>query len=73
MTNPDEDLRPHDDREPEGHLEPEERDPEASPEDVVEQVTSAEPTEDEPVHLDTEVNEWDAVEQARVVELGDDY
>ena len=70
MTNPD------DDREPEDHLEPDERELEASPEDVVEQVAPADPAEeeeDEPVRVRNEVNEWDAVEQARIVDLDDDY
>jgi hypothetical protein len=53
----------------------EERDPEASPADVQEQVTPVDPTEegDEPPHLTNEVSEWDAIEQARVVELDEDY
>jgi hypothetical protein len=69
MTNPD-------DREPEDHLEADERDPEASPEDVSEQVAPAIPAEeeeDEPVRVRNEVNEWDAVEQARIVDLDEDY
>jgi hypothetical protein len=53
----------------------EERDPEASPEDLQEQIIVAVPgeEEDEPPHLTGEVNEWDAVEQARVVEFDEDY
>jgi hypothetical protein len=64
-----------DDRLAEDHLEPEERDPEASPEDVAEQVIVADPDEedDEPVHVDHEASEWDSIEQARVVHLEDDY
>jgi hypothetical protein len=64
-----------DDLTPEEHLEPEFRDPEAPPEDVAEQSTPADPTEEreEPVHVDHEASEWDAIEQARIVELDDDY
>jgi hypothetical protein len=68
MANPGEDFAPED------HLAPEERDPEASPEDAVEQATVANPTDTEPeVHRGLEVDDWDALEQARVVELDDDY
>ncbi|GEM_PF-924691 len=56
------------------HLDPEERDIEAPPEDAVEQATPVDPTlEPVEVHRGLEVNEYDAVEQARVVELDDDY
>ncbi len=57
------------------HLEPDEREPEASPEDVAEQAALADPfqDEDEPVHVDAEASEWDVVEQARIVDLEDDY
>lgn len=56
------------------HLEPEERDIEAPAPDVVEQATPADPSDDltQEVHRGLEVNEWDAVEQARVVEFDDD-
>ena len=57
------------------HLEPEKRDPEASPEDVAEQVHLADPDEerDEPVHVDDlEASEWDSIEQARVVRVDED-
>jgi hypothetical protein len=69
MANPDEDFALED------HLTPEERDPEAPPEDAVEQATAADPAADrEPeVHRGLEVDEWDALEQARVVELDDEY
>jgi len=68
MTQPDEDLDPG------AHLSPDDRDPEASDGDLVEQATVANPA-DEPdeVHRGLEVNEWDAVEQAHVVNLDDDY
>ena len=68
MTQPDEDLDPG------AHLAPDERDPEAPDGDAVEQATVANPA-DEPdeVHRGLEVNEWDAVEQAHVVDLDDDY
>jgi hypothetical protein len=63
-----------DDRVSGDHLEPGERDPEASPEDVMEQVEPADPAEVEPeVHIEDEASEWDAIEQARVVELDEEY
>jgi hypothetical protein len=64
-----------DDRMADDHLDPEVRDWEASPEDVAEQEALADPAEepDEPIHVDLEASEWDAIEQARVVELEDDY
>lgn len=62
-----------DDRLAADHLEPDEREPEASPEDVVEQVQPVDPaTEEVEVHLANEASEWDAIEQARVVELDDE-
>ncbi len=68
MTMPDEDWMPDE------YLEPEQRDPEASPEDVLEQATPADPTQALPQRSDDlEVNEWDALEQAKVVELDDEY
>jgi hypothetical protein len=68
MTMPDEDWVPDE------YLEPELRDPEAPPEDVVEQATPADRAHDHPRPSDDlEVNEWDAIEQATVVELDDDY
>jgi hypothetical protein len=56
-------------------LQPEERDIETPASDAVEQATLANPAENEveEVHRGLEVNEWDAVEQARVVDLDDDY
>lgn len=68
MSVPDEDLAPG------HHLGPEERDPEAPEVDAFEQATPANPT-DEPVevHRGLEVDEYDAVEQARIVDLDDDY
>jgi hypothetical protein len=69
MTTPDEE-----DLSPGPHLDPEERDLEAPPEDAAEQATPANPAEEPvPVHRGLEVNEYDAVEQARVVELDEDY
>ncbi len=67
-------AQPGEEFEPEDHLEPDERDPEASPEDAVEQATPANPAE-EPieVHRGLEVGEWDAIEQAQVVDLDEDY
>lgn len=67
MTSPDE-------VEPSDYLAPEERDPEAPPADAVEQAMPADPTvEREPVRRGFEVGEYDAVEQARVVEFDDEY
>jgi hypothetical protein len=68
MTSPDEDIAPGD------HLDPDERDLEAPPVDAAEQAKPANPVE-EPVevHRGMEVGEWDAVEQAVVVDLEDDY
>jgi hypothetical protein len=77
MTAPEEDLAeaaPRDD-----YLDPAERDPEAPPEDAFEQSMPADPrTEPGDVHRGlevsgAEVNEYDAVEQARVVEGDEDY
>ncbi|MEV0391894.1 hypothetical protein [Polymorphospora rubra] len=68
MTRPDEDFAPGD------HLSPEERDPETPQADAVEQATVADPAEDEPeLHRGLEVTEYDATEQARVVNLDEDY
>ena len=68
MTQPGEDLALG------AHLAPDERDPEAPAADAVEQATIADPTEHpEEVHRGLEVNEWDALEQAQVVRLDDDY
>lgn len=75
MTMPDED------RVPGTPLGPEDRDPEAPPEDAAEQARTADPALDNDgpeTHrglevTNHEVNEWDAVEQARVVEVDDDY
>jgi hypothetical protein len=71
MTQPDEDLDPG------THLAPEERDLEAPDGDVVEQATTANPAEepsgDDAPSARFDVNEWDALEQAKVVELDDDY
>jgi hypothetical protein len=70
MTMPDEDDH---DLIPE-FLDPDERDPEASPEDAQEQATPAEPVvRDSRPRIDLEVPEWDALEQARVVPIDDDY
>jgi hypothetical protein len=62
MGQPDEDFTPSD------HLAPEERDLEAEPADAVEQAISTDPGdgESEP-HRGLEVDDWDAMEQARVV------
>ena len=63
-----------DDRFATENLGPEERDPEASPEDVVEQVVPADPAEEQPpVHIEDEASEWDSIEQSRVVELDEEY
>jgi hypothetical protein len=68
MGQPEEDFAPGD------HLIPEERDPEAPADDALEQATVADPARDEPeVHRGFEVTDWDAVEQARVVDVDEDY
>jgi len=68
MADPDEDFAQED------HLAPEVRDPEAPQEDAVEQATTLDPADREPeVHRGLEVDEWDALEQARVVDLDDEY
>ena len=68
MTQPDEDLALG------AHLAPDERDPEAPAADAVEQATVADRAEGPPeVQRGLEVGEWDAVEQAHVVSLDDEY
>lgn len=69
MTEPDEEeLVPND------RLAPEERDIEAPDADAVEQAAPADPA-DGPVevHRGLEVGEWDAIEQAHIVNFDDDY
>nr|MDT0661846.1 hypothetical protein [Micromonospora sp. DSM 115978] len=69
----DRDFAPDEDFAPESHLDPDERDPEAPADDVVEQATPTEPVgEDQQVHRGLEVDEWDAIEQARIVGPEDD-
>jgi hypothetical protein len=68
MTIPDEDFVIDD------HLDPELRDPEAPSADAVEQATPANPAEQATeVKRGLEVSEYDAVEQAHVVEFDEDY
>lgn len=68
MTEPEEELVP------EEHLDPDERDIEAPDADTIEQAVPANPAADaEPVHRGLEVGEWDAIEQAHVVDLDEDY
>lgn len=67
MTQPDDDFAPTD------HLTPDERDPEAPETDAFEQAITADPHIDEPdVHRGLEVDDWDAMEQARIVGPDDD-
>ncbi len=55
-------------------LEPDTRDTEASAADAVEQATGTDPADgDGEVHRGMEVNDWDAMEQARVVDVSDEY
>jgi hypothetical protein len=62
------------DRSPSEHLDPAERDPEAPISDAVEQSMAAIGTEDdEEIHRGLEVSEYDAVEQAHVVIMDDEY
>lgn len=65
MTVPDDDQVTHE------HLEPDERDPEATPADVAEQSRAANPSEngEAEVHVGDDASEWDAVEQSRIVQL----
>lgn len=68
MTEPEEELVP------EQPVNPDERDIEAPDADILEQTAPADPAdEQEEVRRGLEVDEWDAIEQARVVDLGDDY
>jgi hypothetical protein len=69
MTQPDEDYLIIDD-----HLDPAVRDVEAPPEDAQEQATPANPA-DEPVQprVPFDVDEADAIDQATVVDLDDDW
>lgn len=68
MSQPGEDFEPSD------HLTPDERDPEAPAADAVEQATLADPSIDEPApRRGLEVDDWDAMEQARIVGPDDDY
>ena len=72
MTQPDEDSVALDD--PLTELDPERRDIEAPPADAQEQATPADPAQERPApHVPFEADEWDAIEQSRVVELDDDY
>lgn len=67
MTQPDEDLPPGD------HLDPEERDLEAPPDDAAEQAAPVKPADAPPeVRRGWEVGEWDAFEQSVVVDLDDE-
>jgi hypothetical protein len=71
MTRPDDESAPDDRR---GYPDPESRDPEAPAVDAAEQSVSANPVEEPPeVRRGLEVGEWDALEQAIVVDLEDDY
>lgn len=66
-------TQPEDELAPEEHLDPDERDPEASPADAAEQAASVKPEEGPAeVRRGWEVNEWDAAEQALVVDLDDE-
>ncbi|MFG2038663.1 hypothetical protein [Dactylosporangium sp. NPDC048998] len=70
MTQPDEELLTLDDR-----LDPDVRDPEASPADAAEQALPANPLErpQTPHSRPWEANEYDAIEQDREVDLNDEY
>ncbi|MEV4627409.1 hypothetical protein AB0J90_14070 [Micromonospora sp. NPDC049523] len=81
MTQPDDDFVLGEEFAPGDHLDPEERDPEAPADDAVEQASSADPTDDGPpsatdseqLPRGIEVDEWDALEQARIIGPEDDY
>ncbi|SDY22904.1 hypothetical protein SAMN05444365_1011131 [Micromonospora pattaloongensis] len=67
-------MQPEEDLAPSEHLSAEERDPEAPAADAVEQATMANPADqDTEIRRGFEVDEWDAMEQARVIDLDDDY
>lgn len=67
MTHPEEDLEPSD------HFASEERDIEAPSADTLEQATPANPADQEaPIHRGLEVDDYDALEQSRVVDLNED-
>jgi hypothetical protein len=70
MTQPDEELLTLDDR-----LDPDVRDPEASPEDAAEQAEPANPLDrpHTPHARPWDANEYDAIEQDRTVDLDDEY
>ena len=56
-------------------LDPDERDIEAPDADALEQRIPTDPAEEQPPQPSRrlEVNDWDALEQARVVDLDDEY
>jgi len=69
MTEPDEDLLTL-----ESTFDPDERDIEAPDADAVEQATPVNPADKpEVIRVPFEANEYDAIEQARVVDLDDEY
>jgi hypothetical protein len=69
MTEPNEDLLTLD-----SALNPDERDIEAPDADAVEQATPANPADlPQEVRVPFEANEYDAIEQARIVDLDDEY
>ena len=71
MTQPDEDLLTFDDQ-----LDPEVRDPEASPADAAEQALPTDPLDRGPVINRAhpwDATEYDAVEQDREVAMDDEY
>jgi hypothetical protein len=73
MTQPDEEVLAHSER-PDERLDPEVRDIEAPTADAVEQARSVNPAEATPTKrtIAFEANEYDALEQDRVVDLSDD-
>ncbi|RKR89101.1 hypothetical protein BDK92_3438 [Micromonospora pisi] len=81
MTQPEDESVLGEEFAPGDHLDPEERDPEASAEDAVEQSAAADPTDAGPASATDagqlprglEVDEWDALEQARIIGPEDDY
>lgn len=73
MTTPEE-LEELEEVSPGPALDPSERDVEAPVEDAYEQAIPAEPEAvEEEIHRGLEVNEYDAVEQAHVVIMDEDY
>ena len=78
FSDPDANLEPGGNLDQSTELDADRRDLEKPAEDAFEQSMPVDPAERAPgerieVDRGTEVNEWDAIEQAQVVEFDDDY